>query len=298
VSLIFYASHLNPLFKWVGIIFFALFGVALAFLPFQDRPLDRWVVAFFKAVYSPTIFSWKEEGNVGYFLPEGKDVVSGEVKIASEKTVQPKFLSGLEETEKALLARFNSLFSGDSILTKKNVAPQQVTPQDAADQKPKLTIPETGYVKVTPTPQQQHQKIVVEEKGYVPQPIENIKMDSSFNPALKTSSEVEATFSKDAAPPSPPTTPNTLSGQVMDSQGKIVEAAILEIRDIGERPVRAVKTNKLGHFFIVTPLANGSYKVVTEKDNLNFDTATFEAEGNLIPPIAIRAKNALEELKS
>lgn len=39
----------------------ALVGVALAFLPFQDRPLDHWAKAFFGAVFSPTRGSFKSK---------------------------------------------------------------------------------------------------------------------------------------------------------------------------------------------------------------------------------------------
>jgi hypothetical protein len=102
-----------------------------------------------------------------------------------------------------------------------------------------------------------------------------------------------AQFSVEAAPPMPPSQPNTVVGQVMDSKGKIVEGAILEIKDIAGRPVRAVKTNKLGHFLIVTPLSDGTYEIETEKEGLNFEPIKFEAGGSIIPPIAIRAQNAM-----
>lgn len=53
---------------WPAIAILALLGVAFAFMPIADRPLDYWVRAFLKAVYSPTQFvwsknnrSWKEE---------------------------------------------------------------------------------------------------------------------------------------------------------------------------------------------------------------------------------------------
>ncbi len=64
----------------------------------------------------------------------------------------------------------------------------------------------------------------------------------------------------------------------------------MEIRDIGGRPVRAVKTNKLGHFLIVTPLQNGRYEIVTEKEGYKFDNVSFQAQGEIIPPIAIKAR--------
>ena len=32
----------------------ALLGIGLAFVPIEERPLDRWLVSFFKSVYAPT----------------------------------------------------------------------------------------------------------------------------------------------------------------------------------------------------------------------------------------------------
>ena len=39
---------------------FWFLGFALAFIPIQERPLDRWLAAFIKSVYSPTQFIWKK----------------------------------------------------------------------------------------------------------------------------------------------------------------------------------------------------------------------------------------------
>ncbi|MCJ7740842.1 PrgI family protein [Candidatus Microgenomates bacterium] len=38
----------------------ALIGLAFAFLPIQERPLDRWLVAFIKSVYAPSQYLWKK----------------------------------------------------------------------------------------------------------------------------------------------------------------------------------------------------------------------------------------------
>jgi hypothetical protein len=100
-----------------------------------------------------------------------------------------------------------------------------------------------------------------------------------------------AQFSPDAAPPLPPSIPNTVVGQVIDPDGKIVESAILEIRDLAGRPVRALRSNKVGHFMVVTGLTNGQYDIITEKEGLVFPPLTFEAKGEIIPPIAVRASS-------
>jgi hypothetical protein len=60
VALLFYAAPIASYFKWPLVLFSGLSGFALAFMPIEERPLDRWFVAFFKAVYSPTQFIWKK----------------------------------------------------------------------------------------------------------------------------------------------------------------------------------------------------------------------------------------------
>ena len=62
----------------------------------------------------------------------------------------------------------------------------------------------------------------------------------------------------------------------------------MEIKDANGRPVRALKSNKAGHFIIVTPLANGKYEISTEKDGFTFEPISFETKGEIIPAIAIR----------
>ena len=41
---------------------------------------------------------------------------------------------------------------------------------------------------------------------------------------------------------------------------------------------------------VVTPLMAGKYEIITEKDGFNFEPLSFEAGGNIIPPIAITGK--------
>src|SRR4030042_653047 len=60
VGLIFYSSPLLPIIKWPFTILSALLGVLLAFVPLEERPLERWIFAFFRAIYAPTEFFWKK----------------------------------------------------------------------------------------------------------------------------------------------------------------------------------------------------------------------------------------------
>lgn len=303
-SLLFYASGLHPLVKWPLVIFFALLGAALAFLPFEERPLEHWIIAFFQAVYSPTLFSWKKTTKPPIFFKE-------EAKVPEEKIIAPhgevemeKYLkslpgrgtsvfSKLEEAETAFLSKLSGLF-GSAAPPASVATPATATPTTTTKtQKQEMQIPQNLPTAVAP--QGYKPKVVVEEK--TPPPPESTKIpDVQVAPTFagqKTGPGQAAQFSIEAAPPYPPEKPNTLTGQVMDSVGKIVEAAILEIRDAAGRPVRAVRTNKVGHFLIITPLQNGKYEILIEKEGLEFDPVTFDAAGNLIPPIAIRAKNRM-----
>jgi len=68
IALIIYSTPIIGIIKWPLVIIFGLTGVALAFLPLEERPLERWIVAFFRSVYSPTLYFWKKtEASPVYF---------------------------------------------------------------------------------------------------------------------------------------------------------------------------------------------------------------------------------------
>ncbi|MEK7595258.1 MAG: PrgI family protein [Patescibacteria group bacterium] len=90
------------------------------------------------------------------------------------------------------------------------------------------------------------------------------------------------------------TLPNSINGVVKDNNGKLVEGAVVMIKDPRGDVVRALRTNKLGQFFITTAVANGSYivEVSFEKDNiaLNFDSSLIQTKGEVLPPIEFTGK--------
>lgn len=60
IFILFVSSY--PLVAWPMIVISASMGAAFAFLPVGSRPLDKWVVAFFKSIYSPTLRYWAKNG--------------------------------------------------------------------------------------------------------------------------------------------------------------------------------------------------------------------------------------------
>lgn len=138
--------------------------------------------------------------------------------------------------------------------------------------------------------------MVVEEKPVSVPSLEPQITTQKVSPLLMGEEMVsarQALFSIEAAPPNPPTIPNVVVGQITDTERKIVEGAIMEIKDSGGRPIRAIRSNKLGHFITVTPLENGQYQIITEKEGFEFSPVSFSAVGTIIPPISVQGKRIL-----
>jgi hypothetical protein len=293
VALIIYSSSLPGYVRWPLIIVSVLMGAALAFFPIQDRPLEKWIFSFFKSIYSPTMFVWKKDASPkDYFLPEKSNLpqisIQG-VAPTSPQTTTPTATNTehqhvvspqLEEKEKEFLSKVTQHFSNSD-------APATLPRQQLNSNLSPVGVPQSGAVKMGTG-----SATSVPEAKPSEGPSSVQITETKLRPATTASSPTnasQAVFSN-AAAPSMPTTPNVVVGQVQDSQRKIIENAILEIKDNQGRPVRALKSNKLGHFMIVTPLLNGKYEMVIEKPGYVFKPVSFTVDGNIVPPIIITAE--------
>jgi hypothetical protein len=292
-ALVIYSLPLLGIIKWPLVVVSALLGVALAFLPFQERPLERWILAFFKSVYTPTIFSWKKtENEFNYYqeeaaLPPEKILnAAGEAKLQEyiKNSSPSSFSSNLEKLESGFLSGLTNIFT--SVIPVKQGASSHPQPQGVQQVKP-LTVP--GQIPIKIPVATNIPKLFVEETTSDKNGSQVVSTTSvaPTSPGQSAVAQMRAQFSIDAAPPNPPTTANTLTGQVVDQEKHIVEGAIMEIRDAMGRPVRALKSNKLGHFMVVTPLMSGKYEIITDKEGYKFEPLNFETTGTIIPPIAI-----------
>lgn len=61
MAYLFYASNWHPFLKWPLVMLFGFLGVALAFLPIEERPLDVWILNFLRAIYRPTYYVWTKD---------------------------------------------------------------------------------------------------------------------------------------------------------------------------------------------------------------------------------------------
>ena len=301
IALVFYSTPIIGIIKWPLVIISILTGAALAFLPFQERPLEKWIFAFFRAIYSPTLYYWKKSAALERFFqdeapsaqPTQQEAVLQSYLGQAAQKGSP--LQKLEEAETGFLSKVSGLFAGitsqlSGTVPAVDTAPQQVPTTPAA-----MKIPVSEPIRVV---QENKPKLVIEERK-MDAPATQTFSSSQVNPVIAGNEFIstrQAIFSPMAAPPNLPSIPNIAVGQVVDQERKIVEGAIMEIRDTAGRPVRALRSNKLGHFVIVTPLENGKYEIVTEKDGHEFSPVSFEANGNIIPPILVSGKNLHPEI--
>ena len=295
VALIFYSSPLIVIVKWPFVIVSALLGVGMAFVPLEERHLERWILAFFRAIYTPTEFFWKKTmAPVKFFQDEStgapptttsteQDAALKAYLTTTKQATGP--FSKLEMAEQGFLATLSGIFAG--MKGQGGIATTH-TGAVSAEAKKEITIPAAVPIRIT---QQAPTHLVVEEKT---KDVSSISATTQSVAPIVAGEEIistkQAIFSVDAAPPSPPETPNIAVGQVVDEGRRIIEGAIMEIKDEAGRPVRALRSNKVGHFTMVTPLDNGRYQIATEKDGYQFYPVSFEATGVLIPPILVQGK--------
>ncbi|MBN1168694.1 PrgI family protein [Candidatus Woesebacteria bacterium] len=302
VSLMIYATNLPPIVKWPLIIISFLTGVGMAFFPLEGRPLEKWIFLFAKSIYSPTLFIWNRSKVVKtYFKPEDPSAMQDYVSLPQTQDQQiqeqaqmappgkieevKKSLKNLEQQEQEFLSKVSSNFEfpAPDISEVSDKDRKVVHPSGTKD----VEIPDTPDVEIE-KPEEEKEEVLQAQSE------EEISSEVTPKEEERIVNAKDAEFTPEASPPTPPVTPNIVVGQVLENDGKIIEAAILEIKDDLGRPTRAVKTNKLGHFQIVTPLVDGKYKIITEKQGYEFDIVEFEAKGEIIPPIMIKGKKTEE----
>jgi hypothetical protein len=307
IALVFYASGLPFYLKWPGIIVSGVMGTLMAFVPLQERPLQTWILAFFKAVYSPTQFLWQKKAKTPEFLIlkpapaiSRKEVPIGtaaaQQKLAEYLASLPSQPSPLDQQENQRLKQLGAYFTSAQL-------PPTFTP--TIKPLPEKEMPAGLKVRrlFGPWVVEEERKTIgrtpLEPRPAIPQeemlPQFTPKFVSPVQRPRERGPVAEAKFSQEISVPNTPTFPNLLVGMVLDSQGMILEGAIIEIRDQEANPVRALRTSKLGQFMIATPLADGVYEIETEKEGYQFDLIKITLTGKIVPPIEIRARRAQME---
>ncbi|MEA3354977.1 MAG: PrgI family protein [Patescibacteria group bacterium] len=320
---IIFSSNLFFLLKWTLGPIATFLGFALAFLPVEDRPLDQWIINFIKSIYSPTQFIYKSSPKTLNIFSPSK--TTDKVSVTNTNQAQPSqlqdYLSSLprskatifDQSEKKYLNYIKNLFGvlGETFSVKTKSPNIQIVPIVKSNIKgvrvrklhhPKMCrlphaiapIKQTTVAaipnKIKKTPPVQKPVTIIKKATPPPKTKQNIpvKPPSKSKPISAKTSPIS--FADNIIMPQQQKKPNLISGVTLDKVNKIIPNVIIEIRDSQGLPVRALKANKLGQFFIATPLSDGVYQIVPEHPNQSFDIIKLEAKGEIIPPIKIQSK--------
>lgn len=301
IALIFYASSLPVYIKWPFVILFTFLGIAIAFIPIEERPLHVWIINFVKSAYSPTQYLWQKKAVKPEMLTFQSHVarkqapvqlIQDQSKLNEYLETLPTTKSDLDKNESLILDRYHDLFN--TVMLPQNMPVQAKvmaeTYEPAGERVRSLTsdIPKMAQnlrVEEEVTPQLQP---IPNPQPYVPIPKPQVHRGHPFRVLPKM---VE--FATEENLPFTPEYPNLLAGMVVDHNNRIIEGAILEIKDETGNPVRALRSNKLGHFQIATALPSGTYEIVTDKEGLVFDTYRVVLKGEIVKPLTIKARGVV-----
>ena len=267
-AFIFYVAPLPSYVKWPLVLIFSGLGAAMAFIPIQGRPLEVWIVAFIKAIYSPTEYIYKKIPELPEFFRTSEttkiSLARPALQPAPTRTKLDKYLGSLpsdkkmtawEEGEKQFLSQVQAAFEKTVVPVNANL--------------PKIDT------KTPPTPR-------VAPPVIPPVPVKK--------PQPQPQTTVSPTMIQKAPLMLAPDQANIISGVIKNKENKLVGEALVEIKDNQNFPVRTLKSNSLGQFKITMPLENGIYHIEAEKEGLEFDTIKIKIEGKIIQPLEITAK--------
>jgi len=64
LAFIIYSTNLIGIIKWPLILFTVGLAAMVAFVPIEERPMDHWIITFFKNLWKPTKFYWKRKSQI------------------------------------------------------------------------------------------------------------------------------------------------------------------------------------------------------------------------------------------
>lgn len=299
------------------VLFFALLGVALAFIPYQGRPLDRWIISFFRAVFSPSQYTYQ-------VLPT-TIVVQKPQQVQKEQIVPPTPIPIKKQPAPAPVLSTHD--TGAKIISVNVSGPAAPAKTPPAPPKPFVQVPQIPAVDTSgpryqfrelhppeklPTQEEllaAQQKLQQDLTGIIQKRLQIEDEMRRLRDATKKAQKRETTafrvrtVNQETAPsagiPSIPQDPNLISGIVKDSSGNVLPNILVEVKDDNGSLVRAFKTNKLGRFTAATQLDNGKYFLELEdpQGQFKFDRIGLELSGTIVLPLEIVNLDQREELR-
>lgn len=263
LALLIYSSPIPFFFKYPIATIMACLGAGIAFIPVEGRSLDKWLVAFIKSIYAPTIFTWQKVEEPGLVSASTKSDLSNQPQAINQPipvSVPPIQNSQISEPLGGTIAGGPNLNARDINVPKTSLVGTDKQTLPGKPEETAFTSPTTNTsVPTGPTP--------VNQDSY---------------------SQVNAQADSRLPIPFTPTSPNTLVGMTLTPDNKILEGVLVEIR-LNGITVRATKSNQLGQFLFAKPLDNGTFQISSEKAGFTFQTYSLPLTGQIVKPLRLQA---------
>jgi hypothetical protein len=294
MAFIVYRSNLIGVVKWPIFIFVIILAIMIAFVPIEERPLDFWIITYFKNLWKPTKFFWKKTPKIPHFFNykpgqnQNLDVTPEVNYSPARKARIQEYLQSIPNTDEKLdewdinyHQRANNLLANfDQVSIKaENISIQRAVKTN----KPQLKTRIRKLKSLEDIQNQQTQKAEPEP------PVEETNNLRLSNNVKKETNQAQNTENSTAQLKEEKN--NQLRGIIKNSSGEVVSNALIEVfAKNEEQALRISKSNANGEFFIKTALPNGEYQIKTEAEALTFMPIAIRLTGRRVPAIEIVAE--------
>jgi len=264
--------------KWPLMILCVGTGLLFAFVPFEDRPLEVWIKAFIKSIYSPTFYIYKKKIDHSWLKLSMKKNEENQNEDNKNEVIEKNKIEKEEQK--------NGIF-----LQTKVTKQRKETIEEDEEKKVKKINKANDLIETrnSPSETKKEENVKKDEVEIQENSWKNQKADLNLQ-SEKLGATGQAVFG--AIPmPDRPEIPNLIVGMATTKEGKIIDGVIIEIQDEHGSSSRVLKTNSLGQFKISTPLDNGRYLIIADKDGYFFDRVNVDLNGQIVEPIRIIAHN-------
>lgn len=291
VAIIVYGLPLPFFFRYPLTFLFVILGVGMAFVPFQGRTLDVWIIAFIKSIYSPTLFSWKKTSIEDI---NADTVATSEANLHTSAPVVSNAVIEINKGNPTVTPQPINIPPADSALPSDTTPAPIQTPTSSAPSiqevaNPSVVIPPEINIVPEITKTSSNTNIIEDIKEIQPE-IPNVTKSEETISSPTSPPATQALPTNNLPVPFTPTTPNTLVGLTISKDSRIIDGVLVEIKK-NNLTIRATKSNKLGQFMFARPLENGTYQILAEKDGNTFITYSLDLTGEIIRPLKIQSQS-------
>jgi len=295
IAFIVYKSNLIGIVKWPIFIFIIILAIMIAFVPIEERPLDFWIITYFKNLWKPTKFFWKKTPKIPDFFnykagENQKYDVAPDVNYspARKERIQeylksiPNINEGLDEWDLNYNKMANSLIASfDQVKVKaENISIQKEEKTD----KPQLKTRIRKLKSLEEIQEKQEKNLETKTEVEFNEPVqlvEAVQKDAENVNVVEKNDEQQLETEQS----------NQLRGLIVNNNGLPINNALVEVFATDQdQALRISKSSVDGEFYIKTALPNGEYIIKTEAEGLNFSPISIRLTGRLVPTIKIAAE--------